>query len=282
MSLLAPSLFLAIIGAVFLWIAARLHFFRLKELPPVATNLRYPLLGVIGYLLLFFIVAPFTIRLMGNTLRQFAAHSPILLMTLFQIISLAWVMAYLVFLCAIQDKITLHALWIHPKRTRFSCILEDFGLGILTCVLVYPIIGVVSQVVEFLIYVLTKTSPVDQVAVRYLKMAKQSPFLLSIALITILIIAPLVEELVFRGFLYSYFRKKGSIIKGASLSSLIFALFHFSPEQGMSNISLFASLFILALFLAFLYERQRSLFAPIALHMTFNSISVIRIFLISN
>ncbi|MBI3211827.1 MAG: CPBP family intramembrane metalloprotease [Simkania negevensis] len=50
-------------------------------------------------------------------------------------------------------------------------------------------------------------------------------------------------------------------------------LFHLSSSQGVGNISLF----IFALYLGFLYEKQCSLFASIALHMTFNSISVIRI-----
>jgi len=281
MNHLTSGLFLGIVGAIFLWVAARLHFFRVKVLPRTPADLRYPIVGIIGYLFLFFIIAPFSIRMMGKHLQALAEHSPALLMTLLQVISLAWVIAYLFFLSLVQGKTTLHAIWIHPSRSRFSCILEDFGLGILTWLIAFPVVGAVSQIMEFITFVLTGLSPVDQIAVRYLKMAKESPVLLSIALFAILVAAPVIEELVFRGFLYTYLRKRFSMVKATTFSALIFSLFHFSPNQGVSNIALLSSLFSLALFLGFLYERQRSLFAPIALHMTFNSISVIRILLIS-
>lgn len=281
MNHLTSGFFLGIVGAVFLWVAARFHFFRVKTLPRAAADLRYPVIGVIGYLLLFFIVAPFSIRMMGKHLQDLAEHSPALLMTLLQIISISWVVAYLFFLSLLQNKATLYAMWIHPNRSRFSCIIEDFGLGILTWLIAFPIVGAVSQIMEFITFVLTGLSPVDQIAVRYLKVAKESPVLLSIALFAILVAAPVIEEFVFRGFLYTYLRKRFKMVKAITISALIFSLFHFSPDQGGGNISLLSSLFALALFLGFLYERQRSLIAPIALHMTFNSISVIRILLVA-
>ncbi|MCB1109784.1 MAG: CPBP family intramembrane metalloprotease [Chlamydiia bacterium] len=274
---LTLGLFLAIVAAGFLWVALSFHFFRLKSLPPLKMSLRYPLVGVVGYLLLFFIIAPISVRLMGNVLQELAHHRPALLMTLLQTVSLCWVIGYLLILWLIQDKETRLALWIHPQRKHLVCVLEDFGLGILTWVLAFPLVGAVSQIIEFLTHVLTGFVPVDQLAVRYLKLAKESPFLLAIALFAILIAAPVIEELVFRGFLYTYLKKRLSLLPALVLSAAIFALFHFSPQQGLSNFSLLVSLFTLALFLGFLYERQRSLFAPIALHMTFNSISVIRI-----
>jgi membrane protease YdiL (CAAX protease family) len=61
------------------------------------------------------------------------------------------------------------------------------------------------------------------------------------------------------------------------LSALCFALFHFAPSQGIGNISLVGSLFLFALFLGFIYERQASLFASVGLHMTFNTVSTFRI-----
>ncbi len=281
MNHLTSGFFLGIVGAVFLWVAAHFRFFRVKALPRTTADLRYPIIGIIGYLLLFFITAPLSVRIVGKYLQDLAEHSPILLMTLLQIVSLSWVIAYLFSLSLLQDKTALHAMWVHPSRNRFSCILEDFGLGILTWLIAFPVVGAVSQMMEFIAFALTGLSPVDQIAVRYLKMAKESPVLLSIALFMILVAAPVIEELVFRGFLYTYLRKKLSMVKSIIFSALIFSLFHFSSDQGVSNIALLSSLFFLALFLGFLYERQRSLLAPIALHMTFNSISVIRILLIS-
>ena len=65
--------------------------------------------------------------------------------------------------------------------------------------------------------------------------------------------------------------------KAIVFSALCFALFHYAPSQGMGNISLLATLFLFALFLGFIYERQASLFASIGLHMTFNAVSTFRI-----
>jgi len=282
MNHLAPALFLGLIGALFIWVAARFHYFRVKTLPLEPKEIKYPLLGILGYLLLFLIVAPYSIRLLGRHLQNFSEHSPALLMTLLQVISLCWVIAYLFVFSLLQSRKTLQIIWMHPMRTRLSCAIEDFGLGVLTWLIAFPVVGAVSQVMEFLTVALSGRPLVDQLAVRYLKMAKESPPLFAIALFAILIAAPVIEEFVFRGILFSYFRKKFSMVKSAVFSAIIFSLFHFSPEQGASNVSLLCSLFSLALFLGFLFERQRSLIAPIALHMTFNSISVIRILLISN
>jgi membrane protease YdiL (CAAX protease family) len=63
------------------------------------------------------------------------------------------------------------------------------------------------------------------------------------------------------------------------LTSLAFALFHYSGSQEIGNVSLIASLFTFALFLGFIYEKQSSLFASIGLHMTFNLASALRILL---
>jgi membrane protease YdiL (CAAX protease family) len=65
--------------------------------------------------------------------------------------------------------------------------------------------------------------------------------------------------------------------KAIIFSALCFSLFHLAPSQGIGNISLVASLFLFALFLGFIYERQASLFASIGLHMTFNAVSTVRI-----
>ncbi|MCB1082636.1 MAG: CPBP family intramembrane metalloprotease, partial [Chlamydiia bacterium] len=179
----------------------------------------------------------------------------------------------------LQKKEVLAAVWIHPDKRTATHALKDVGLGIATLRLVFPIVVGLSQIVETIVFILSGYSPLDQLAIRFLKMTKESPYLLALALFSILIAAPIIEEFVFRGILYTYLRNKLKRKKALLLSSLIFAAFHFSLDQGLSNISLLVSLFILAYFLAFLYERQRSLIAPIALHMTFNSISVIRILL---
>jgi membrane protease YdiL (CAAX protease family) len=102
----------------------------------------------------------------------------------------------------------------------------------------------------------------------------ENPVLFPIIVILISIVVPVLEELLFRGCLQSWISQKLGKIKAILITSIVFALFHFSRSQGLSNLELFAALFVLSCYLGYLYERQQSLLAPIALHSIFNAISI--------
>ncbi len=127
------------------------------------------------------------------------------------------------------------------------------------------------------VYALFNITTYDQVAVLYLKIAMQSPALLVSMLISILVVAPILEEFLFRGLLQTYLKnylgKKGAIF----VAALLFGLFHFNSAQGVGNISIILSLFSFGCFLGFIYERQGSLLASISLHATFNAVNVLYI-----
>ena len=281
MNHLSLGLLFTLIGALIIWVANRFGFFRFKELPPEAITLRFPVLLLLGYILMFFVVAPLTMQLMGQTLKHLLQSSPPLFLTVLQITSLVLTISYLIVVSILQNRRSYASLWVHEKRRRISCYIEDFGLGCLTYLVAFPVVVACSQLAVYIVTVITGQPPVDQLAITYLKMARTSPLLLTIALLAILVIAPVIEEFVFRGLLLTYLKQKMGRWGAIILSATIFALFHYAPQQKASNFSLFFSLFPLAFFLGFLYERQRSLIAPIALHMTFNSISVMRILLFS-
>lgn len=155
--------------------------------------------------------------------------------------------------------------------------LYDWFLGVLTWFLSFPIVVVVGQLADILVYFLFGLETYEQVAVRYLKMTLGSPSMLTIALFTILLAAPMIEEFLFRALLQSWFKKFLGTKAAILLAAFCFALFHVAPSQGMGNISLVISLFSFACFLGFIYEKQGSLFASIGLHMTFNAVSTFRI-----
>lgn len=81
------------------------------------------------------------------------------------------------------------------------------------------------------------------------------------------VVAPIAEELIFRGYLYGVLRKYTGRLSAILLSSLLFAAIHLHAPS-------FAGLFILAVVLALVYERTGSLWAPIAMHAVFNAVSV--------
>ena len=96
----------------------------------------------------------------------------------------------------------------------------------------------------------------------------------SYVIIQALLIAPIGEECLFRGFLFNIIRNKWGAIIGAMISSLAFASVHFSLPQ-------FIPLFVLALLQCRLYMKTHTLIAPILMHFIFNAISVTAAILLS-
>ncbi len=87
-------------------------------------------------------------------------------------------------------------------------------------------------------------------------------------IICAVLIAPVVEECCFRGFLYTSLRRWGGGIAAALASSLLFGAIHASLAQ-LLPLTLFGVVQCLA------YEKVRSLWLPIATHMLFNTTSLI-------
>ncbi len=150
----------------------------------------------------------------------------------------------------------------------------EVGFGIVSWLVAFPIVTLVAESVKELIDYLVNASPLDQVAVRHLKSTYGDSSLLTMSVVAIVLLVPVIEEVLFRGFLQSYLRQNFSQRSTILLSSAIFTLAHFSPSQGMANSELLTGLFVLACFLSFIYERQRTLWPSIALHCTFNAVSV--------
>lgn len=78
------------------------------------------------------------------------------------------------------------------------------------------------------------------------------------------LLAPLIEEIFFRGFLFQGFRARYGWISGMLLSSGIFAVAHLDP------VSLIPT-FILGCVLAYLYHRSNSVWPGVILHVMVNS-----------
>jgi uncharacterized protein len=86
----------------------------------------------------------------------------------------------------------------------------------------------------------------------------------------VVVIAPIGEEIFFRGFLYRALRRRFRVWVAAVASSVVFGLVHVYPL-------LIPALFVVGLGLALLYERQKSLLAPVVAHATFNILGFVMI-----
>ena len=82
------------------------------------------------------------------------------------------------------------------------------------------------------------------------------------------IIAPIVEEIFFRGFMYAGLRQRWGIPMAMLVSTLFFTGLHFTVE-------LFIPIFVLGFFLVWLYEKTGSLYPGIFLHVANNMIAVL-------
>jgi membrane protease YdiL (CAAX protease family) len=81
------------------------------------------------------------------------------------------------------------------------------------------------------------------------------------------LVAPVTEEVVFRGYFYPVVRRFAGRWPGILCSALVFAMVHHSAVA-------LIPLCFLAIVLALTYEWTGSIWAPIAVHMLFNSATV--------
>lgn len=109
--------------------------------------------------------------------------------------------------------------------------------------------------------------PPVQEAVMLLQTSRD-PILLGVMMVAVVVVAPLTEELLFRGYLYPVLKRFSGVSFSCVLSGLIFATAH-------GELAALPTLFFLGMLLAVLYERTGSIWAPVGLHALFNSITVI-------
>ena len=117
-----------------------------------------------------------------------------------------------------------------------------------------------------------------QPAVEELVSASSEPLALARALAFVLIIAPLVEETIFRGILYRVMKRPLGIGPAIVTSGLLFAAIH-RGEGFFPHWPSFFPLFLLGVLLALSYERTGDLRTPIFYHCIFNAFSASMILL---
>jgi CAAX protease family protein len=107
--------------------------------------------------------------------------------------------------------------------------------------------------------------PEEQQAVQTLQMAVTWGHRLVLGIITMLL-APVAEEVLFRGILYPWLKQAGFPRLALWGTTILFAAIHF-------NLATFIPLAALALVLALLYDRMDNLLAPITAHALFNGVN---------
>ena len=157
---------------------------------------------------------------------------------------------------------------------------KDLTQAFYAWILSFPLVLWISHLLEQILFKIYNISELpDQIAVQFLKSTFDHPLYFVLAILSIVLFAPLIEETLFRGFLQSYIRQYLGPKQAILITSVCFALFHYASNQGLGNVSIIPSLFILSLFIGLLYEKQGSLVSSMTLHSLFNAISVINLYL---
>ena len=169
--------------------------------------------------------------------------------------------------------------WRFVREHGISCT-EGFGLrnarfravalGVLAISIFLPL-GWVLQVVSLRLLEHLGIEATSQQAVQVLHGLRQGAGLIAFAVVTV-VIAPLGEELLFRGVLYPAVKGAGFPRLALWGSSLLFAAIHL-------NLATFFPLLLLSLLLVWLYEQTDNLTAPLAAHALFNAVNLLIFFI---
>lgn len=140
------------------------------------------------------------------------------------------------------------------KRKDFSFSWASFPLSLLIIAFAF----VMSF--HFVIEPLSSSIPTPDNVSQIISDMIQMPIL---AFITIVVLAPFLEELLFRGIILDGYLKNYSPVSSILISAFLFALIHGNLAQGIGA-------FVIGILLGLLYWRTKSLLLCIALHFTNN------------
>ncbi len=136
------------------------------------------------------------------------------------------------------------------------------GQGLLGLAAAYPLL----LLVQAMVYGVSGGDMRPQDVVEFLQHA-ESPRDRIAVLVMAVVVAPVAEEIIFRGYLYPVGKKYLGQLLSLLGTSFFFALIH-------GHLASLPALFTLAVCLALAYEKSGSLLVPMIMHAVFNAISV--------
>ena len=157
-------------------------------------------------------------------------------------------------------------LWRMKKRNIPFSSLGSFEIDKKPLFISILLLAAFLLVEEFYFYLLGIEMPEA-----FIEFILSEPILLGF--ISVVVVAPIIEEFLFRGFLYSQLKRSFLKEWGAiSVSSLVWTAIHFQY-----GIGILFFLFLFGLFLGYFRKRYDSLLIPIALHAINNLLSFLQL-----
>jgi membrane protease YdiL (CAAX protease family) len=186
----------------------------------------------------------------------------------------------------IAADLLMAGLWIWWLRRRHpawrACIVpvpdrdrrwREIGIGVAVGLVLVPAVGLVSLSLQSMLSdVLGRdVNAPEQVSSDLSGLAAAAAVLLAV------VIAPVTEELFFRGILFRSMRDRGGFWIAALVSSVAWGLVHVTTSPWEENLLLQVPIACMGIVLAWLYDRRGNLTASVAAHMAFNAVGIVLI-----
>ena len=140
-----------------------------------------------------------------------------------------------------------------------------------------PIIWIVSFAWSGLLAVLQRQGIIDEFPPQELiKLftAGGDPTAITLLVIFAVVLAPIVEELIFRGGIYRFIKSQTTLLPAQIISGAFFAVMH-------GNLMSFLPLVVVGILLARVYERTGNILVPMCFHACFNGFSLLMLLIMS-
>ncbi len=142
-------------------------------------------------------------------------------------------------------------------------------------VMLLPVIWIATLVWSQLLFALEAVGLVDGLAPQVLVTLFAGgghPVAILLLVVLAVVLAPLVEELIFRGCVYRFLKSKAPLLPAQILSGAVFAMLH-------ANLLSFVPLLLVGVLLARIYEKSGNLWVAIWFHAFFNAFSLSILFI---
>jgi membrane protease YdiL (CAAX protease family) len=194
-----------------------------------------------------------------------------------------WQEAFVENLVAIACEITAIVVILFLARGTFSrrlkgfglnprTIGKDFGIAAINYLSIWPVVMVmiILTIEAGKLFIGPDFKMEQHREIEFLTKYQQLPLTISV-LISAVVIAPIFEEMIFRGLFQTMLCSfTGKTWPSIIITSVFFVLTHENPEH-------WPALFVLSAGMGYSYEKSGSLFRPIFIHAFFNATSVISI-----
>lgn len=150
-----------------------------------------------------------------------------------------------------------------------------FGQAVPLFLMCLPLIWIASLIWTHLLTALEAAGAIDAFEPQALITLFQDggdPIAISLLVALAILLAPIVEEIVFRGCVYRFLKSQTTLLPAQILSGCVFSFMH-------GNLMSFVPLVIVGVFLARVYEKSGNLMVAIWFHAFFNAFSLLMLFI---